>query len=154
MSSGINGMLEAALSYCRRGWSVVPVYEIVRGKCSCGNPDCKNPGKHPRVEWKKHQTSKADEPQIRRWWERWPSAWVGIVTGTVSELAVIDVDGKVGKEALEKVGIELPKTVTVKTGGGGWHYYYSYTSGEVKTKAGLLSKVDLRGDGGFVVAPP
>lgn len=154
MNSVRKGMLEAALGYCRRGWSVIPVHEVTGGKCSCGNTDCKNPGKHPRVEWKKHQTSKADESQIRRWWKRWPSAWVGIVTGSISGLAVVDVDGKKGQEALDKAGIELPVTVTVQTGGGGWHYYYRYSGGEVKTKAGLLPQVDFRGDGGFVVAPP
>ncbi len=64
--------------------------------------------------------------QIQRWWRRWPDANVGIVTGAVSGLVVLDVDPRKGGgdllAALEDVHGSLPRTVESLTGGGGQHF--------------------------------
>jgi hypothetical protein len=83
---------------------------------------------------------------------------VGIVTGVVSSVVVVDVDplhgGAASLEALEQAHGPLPDTVRATTGGGGWHVYFGHPGGSVPNKVGLVAGIDLRGDGGFVVAPP
>ena len=76
--------LEAALSYARKGWQVLPLHSIrPDGGCTCGNPGCGSPGKHPRTQ---HGVKDAttDEKLIRTWWSRWPDANVGVATGPAS----------------------------------------------------------------------
>ena len=70
----------------------------------------------------------------------------------------LDLDGPLGKQNFEKLKSELgelPETVTVNTGGGGIHYYFKIPIGmELKNSANqLIEKVDVRGEGGFVVGP-
>src|SRR5262245_34186061 len=80
-------LLQAALSYARRGWLVLPLHTARHGACACGHVPC--PGKHPRTA---HGVKEAtiDEETIRRWWQQWPEANVGIATGAVSGLVVLD----------------------------------------------------------------
>ena len=149
-------MLDVALDYHRRGWSVILAHGLIGGKLSCGKSACKSPGKHPRVSWKKYTETQADEAEIRKWWKDWPDASVGIITGRISGITVVDIDGDEGKQALKAAGIVAPTTVTVLPGGGGWHYYYRYPESGLSnaTKARILEGVDIRADGGFVIAPP
>ena len=146
--------LNAALSYQARKWSVIPVHTMRDGKCSCGILNCDRPGKHPRISWKDSMITAASEEQIRQWWAQWPDANVGIVTGKVSGITVVDIDGQEGLKSLIDSRIILPTTITVHTGGGGLHFYYATPEGGIKSSTGILTKVDIRGDGGFVVAPP
>jgi hypothetical protein len=87
-----------------------------------------------------------------------PDAGVGIVTGAVSGLVVVDVDlrhgGDVSLEGLEREHGRIPTTVECRTGGGGRHLYFTHPGGLIRNKVGLAPGVDLRGDGGYVVAPP
>jgi len=133
----------AALEYLARGWSVIPVEPR---------------GKRPLVAWLEFQDRQPTAAEVTGWFGRWPEANLGIVTGVVSGLAVLDVDaGHGGAQSL--VGLEnahgpLPRTITVATGGGGRHLYFSHPGGVVHNKVGLAPGIDLRGDGGCVVAPP
>lgn len=126
--------LDAALGYERRGFSVVPIR--VRGKA-------------PIVSWTEWQTRRPNETQIRMWWKAHPDAGVGIITGKISNLVVIDIDpGKGGKNE------GFPHTdMSVSTGGGGVHLYYQMPEGGCGTWVGQEG-VDVRGEGGLVVAPP
>jgi putative DNA primase/helicase len=102
---------------------------------------------------------------IRRWWERWPAANVGIATGPESGIFVLDVDGEDGQEslkALESLG-ELPKTLRAHTGRTGpdgkrtgFHLYFTWPPRtNLSNSAGRLGKgLDIRAAGGYVVAPP
>ena len=101
-----------------------------------------------------------DEKQIREWWNRWPKANIGIATG--NRLAVIDIDvdeakGKNGMDALkewEAIHSELPSpTWRALTPRGGVHLYY-WTDYPITNKVNHLEAVDIRGNGGYVVAPP
>ena len=135
--------LAAALEYCRRGWPVLPI---------------KAHDKRPLLAWEPFQRTPPDEVAIRKWFARWPDADVGILTGAVSGLVVLDVDAQhQGLESLSRIEAAwsaLPPTVECRTGGGGRHLYYRHPGGQVRNKAGLSPGIDLRGDGGYVVAPP
>jgi len=153
-------MLEEALRYEGLGLSVVPVHSVgANGRCSCGSARCRSPGKHPRASWRASQSSRLTPEELRKaLGPGAPKSNVGIVTGPISGVLVVDIDGEEGLESLRMAGRpleSLPVTPAVRTGGGGIHLYYRYPEGaEVKTAAGVLPKVDVRAQGGFVVAPP
>jgi hypothetical protein len=152
-------MLEAALAYAKRGWPVFPCHSIVNGKCTCGKPDCSSPGKHPRTK-NGFKDATTDEATIREWWRKWPNANIGIATGSESGLFVLDIDPEHGGEQSlqqlkDKYG-PLPETARVRTGSGGWHYYFRYPAGLrlPNSSSKLGPGIDTRGDGGYVIAPP
>lgn len=97
---------------------------------------------------------------IQQWWNDNPNANIGIVTGSVSGIVVLDLDARHGGlESLERLEEEfgkLPSTPTVLTGSGNdsQHRYFKHSGGIIRNKAGILPGIDLRGDGGYVVAPP
>lgn len=133
----------AARSYLTRGWSVIPI--VPREK-------------RPLVKWEDYQRRQASDGELDRWFTRWPDANVGIVTGAVSGLVVLDVDpghgGTASLAALETEHGTLPATVSARTGGGGRHYYFRHPGRTTGNRTGLAPGLDLRGDGGMVVAPP
>ena len=145
--------LETALEYLRRGGPVIPCHSIRNGRCTCGKADCDKPGKHSLIKWKEFQTRLPTEEEVEHWLKRWPFANIGIVTGAISGLVVLDVDGAEGAEAVAER--HLPQTIISETGGGGWHYFFEYPEGSnIGSRTGLLNKVDIRADGGYVLAPP
>ena len=154
--------LEDALNIAGKGWPVFPVHNVNPSQklCSCGNPNCDNPGKHPMtIEGFKDATT--DREIIKGWWARWPAANIGLKTGRSSGLFVLDIDKKSGGiesfEALEKNNGKIPQTLMVKTGGGGAHIYFAYpfNGDKIPCSASRVAKgVDVKGDGGYVVAPP
>lgn len=105
-----------------------------------------------------------DRAQVESWWAQYPSANIGIATGEINGLLVIDVDvkhdqGKYGDEslkALESELGELPETWVAITGSGGLHYYFRYPEGhDIRNSASQLAQdIDIRAQGGYVVAPP
>lgn len=105
-----------------------------------------------------------DRAQVESWWAQYPSANIGIATGEINGLLVIDVDikhdqGKYGDESLKDLESELgelPQTWVAITGSGGLHYYFKYPVGhEISISASQLGKdLDIRANGGYVVAPP
>jgi hypothetical protein len=115
-------------------------------------------GKRPLVAWLEFQERLATPGELEAWHARWPEANVGIVTGRISGLVVVDVDAGHGGEAslaqLEAAHGPLPLTVEALSGGGGRHLYFAHPGGRVGNRVGLLPGIDLRGDGGCVVAPP
>lgn len=127
-------MLDAALEYARRGWRVLP--------CD---------GKLPRCMHGVHDAT-VDESIIRRWWLRWPDADIGIATG--DGLCVLDVDVRHGGDtSLREIEHEYGEilTLTVRTGGGGLHLFLA---GDLPQRVGFRAGLDLKSDGGYVVAPP
>ena len=147
-------LLDAALSYAARGWRVFPVCTIVAGRCSCMKFGCDRQGKHPLTEHGLNDAS-TDPKTISDWWTSWPAANIGIATGASSGLVVLDVDaGKGGEDSLERLG-KMPDTVEVLTGGGGRHFYFKHPGKPIKNSVCRLGAgLDVRGDGGYVVAPP
>ena len=148
----------AAVAYAAAGLPVLPLHVPFDGVCSCGASGCRSPGKHPRLrDGLKGATS--DVAMVAEWWLRWPGANVGICTGARSGLLVLDVDvehgGVAALEALVRERGPLPKTPEAWTGGGGRHYYFLHPGVSVRNSAGRLGDgLDVRGDGGDVVAAP
>jgi hypothetical protein len=109
------------------------------------------------VAWERYQSARAAESTVRGWWRRWPEANVGVVTGAVSDLVVLDVDPRHGGDErltrLEDDHGDLPPTPEVVTGGSGRHLYFAHPGRTVATGP-LTDGLDLKGDGGLVVAPP
>lgn len=133
----------AAERYLAKGWSVVPL---------------RPHDKRPLIHWEHLQNERPSEDDIAEWFRRWPDANIGIVTGEISNLIVLDVDPKHGGDAalerLERKFRPLSATVEVTTGGGGRHLYFAHPGGLTRNRAGLAQGIDLRGDGGYIVAPP
>lgn len=151
--------VNAALRYAEAGWPVLPLHRPINEGCSCGKKACPSPGKHPRTR-NGVKDATTDPETIKQWWSQWPEANVGIATGRVSDLVVVDVDeGKGGAESLEnlqKLYGTLPPTREVRTGAGR-HLYYRYSAAGKKllnaVGLGGFEGIDLRTDGGYVVAP-
>jgi len=154
---------EFAEIYSYRGWHILPIWGISAGACDCHSPHCQAPGKHPLSAIAPHGVKDAttDMSIIGSWLMMQPNANIGIATGKNSGLVVLDIDSRHGGDDslfdLEAANGKLPPTLEVLTGGGGRHLYYKYPAGVqyVKSNAGQLGPgLDIRADGGYVVAPP
>ena len=136
-------ILNAALSYAAKGWPVIPL----RGK------------KPNSLHGVKDATTEPDI--ITGWWERWPDANVGIACGAKS-FDVIDIDGQKGENALvawlndrgifEEGKAALNSTLISLTAKGKHLCFQS--SGQLKNLVRAAEDVDIRTDGGYIVAPP
>lgn len=162
-------LCNAAAGYAQRGFAVIPVRWMDHGACSCQRgAECPSPGKHPvHDRWPDVATS--DPLEAAHWWrpapegiatEWWPKANVGIVTGRKSGIWVLDVDTYAGGDA-RLAGYEnrhgaLPETRVHGTGSGGTHYIFRHPGFDVRNNAKTVlgSGLDLRGERGFIVAPP
>lgn len=137
---------EAAITYIKQGFAVIPLE--VRGKRPLTTHGVKDATLDPVV--------------VQSWWDKWKNANVGIATGQISGgLCVIDMDidenkGLDGWKSLrdwqDKHGIIAPSWLC-KTGRGGYHYYF-ISNEPVQNRVAVIPGVDVRGDGGYVVAPP
>src|ERR1035437_1768989 len=140
-------MVARGLAYAARGWPVFPVSALT---------------KKPLIkDWPNRATT--DPKVIRATWRKSPKAGIGIVTGSRSKLVVVDLDVKNDKDGpgnwdnyLQSKGADLPQTWTVRTRSGGEHRYYRVPeSADYTNSAGVVAEgVDVRGTGGYVVAPP
>ncbi len=121
---------QAAVDYRERGWSPIRLK-----------------GKIPAEPWAEYQERRMPLEEIEA--KPWPG--VGIVTGAISDLAVLDFDSPEAEVELTRRG--HPATPMAKTARG-MHAYFQHPGGELPTRIGLGSGLDLKGDGGYVVAPP
>lgn len=134
----------AALHYADMGLAVIPL---------------KPRDKKPLFDnWTEIGT--CDKDLVTRWWTSNPMANVGILTGQKSHCFVLDVDPKNGgRDSYEDLLFhhgQFPDTWQDTTGGsgGGFHLYFRYPNFEIRNAAGLFPGIDIRGNGGQVVAPP
>ncbi len=138
--------LKTALLYASWGWHVFPVN-----------------GKIPFPKTKGFKDASSDPVVVAALFNRYPGANIGIATGPVSKLFVVDIDVKDNKVGEESIAIlqaqndELPATVESETWSGGRQMFFRYPQDgkEIKNSQNKLGKdIDIRGDGGYVVAPP
>ena len=134
-------------------------YIVVNGstRCSCVNPDCRDPGKHPYPRHSPNGFKNASkDPQVIRRWSSGPYN-IGIATGAVSGIVVVDVDPRNGGDkslaSLEAEHGAFPSTWRAFTGGGGEHIYFAHPGGYIE-RADFAPGINLKGDGGYVIAPP
>ncbi len=129
-------VLHMAKEYiCKFGYSVIPV-----GR-----------DKKPIIDWKEYQTRYPTDEELEAWFSDGNNN-IAIVTGPISGIAVLDIDGKEGEESIKQNKLYLPPTPCVKTGKG-YHYYFKYQDG-VRNFTRRYPGIDLRGEGGYVLAPP
>lgn len=139
----MNQMLKSALWYRqKRDFSVIPVGQ----------------DKKPPLKWEQYQTEKPSIEQIQEWWTgEYKGYNVGIVTGKISNLTVVDVDKKPGEvPGFEAINPLLPDTLitpVAQSPSGGEHLYFQFLEG-TRNRTGFLPGCDLRSEGGYIVAPP
>jgi hypothetical protein len=143
-----------------RGWHVLPLYSVEDGACNCWKgAACKDPGKHPRIARGFHGAT-TDPDKIDHWWSMWPVSNVGIATGAVSGLVVVDIDFKNGAEATLRDLYAAGKSfgderLQVRTPGPGFHLYYRHPGGTIRSGTNVIGPgIDIRADGAYVCAPP
>lgn len=130
---------DTAWSYAQRGWSPIPL-----------QPKKKEP--FPGIPLKPYMREKpATMQKISAWGRRWPDANIGLATGKISGFFVLDCDSLEAVKLVRERGI--PDTLSAMTGKGA-HFYFAYPDFSVCNRTGILPGVDIRGDGGYVVAPP
>ena len=165
--------LDWALQYAKKGCRVLPIWWIADGRCACNDATCRSPGKHPIGFMVPDGLKSAsnDTETITAWANQSPNMNIAIATGSASNLIVLDLDVReVGEDVVDgeyelKVwlasrGIELPETMVQSTGGGGSHILLDWplVAGSLRpaiaSRTNWLPGVDIRADGGYVVAAP
>ena len=149
--------VDHAVQYAEKGWHVLPLHSVIEGKCTCGKVGCTSAGKHPQT-MNGLKSATTDKDTLNAWFKHWPKANIGIATGAISGIGVIDIDPKHGGEdsffeLTTKYG-KVPDTVEAITQSQGRHIIFQYEDG-FRTTAGKLGRgIDTRGDGGYIVAAP
>lgn len=133
-------MFQQAATYYRNkfNFSVIPVGQ----------------DKRPLIKWQGYQKEKPDDKQIQEWGKKFPRANVGIVTGRISNIAVVDIDEEQGYQEIAKY---IPCTVDFpicSTPSGGQHWYFRMPEQDIRLNARVIPGCDLRAEGGYIVAPP
>jgi len=136
----MNDRLNAALAYQKQGISVVPIAPR---------------DKKPLIPWEECQHRRGGLEEITAWWSKWPDANVGVVTGAISSVVVIDLDSVEAKESLKALlpNFDLAIVPRSRTGKG-WQLFFKHPGINVANRTGVTAGLDVRGDGGYVVAPP
>jgi putative DNA primase/helicase len=159
--------LEAAISLAQtRGFACFPLhsYDFEAMSCTCYNPDCTVPAKHPACPHG-HLDATTNADELRALFTETQSTYlnVGVSCGRVSGgIVVIDIDPRNGgwdslgelEYIAEVQGVSL-STLSSSSGGGGAHLWYKLPSDLiVPKKTGIKAGIDLQGEGAYVVAPP
>lgn len=155
--------LAGAIECGKRGFRVFPVHSVRGTTCTCQGwldkndmGPCEHPGKHPRFRnWQERATT--DPVAIEEFWWNHKGANVAIATGAGSGIFVLDIDVRNGGgdslDTLIHQHGRMPDTLEAVTGSRR-HFYFQHPGVTVPNMVGLLPGIDVRGDGGLVVAPP
>jgi hypothetical protein len=146
------GKLSMAVRYAEAGIAVVPLHGTDGGRCTCDDPKCAQPGKHPRTE---HGIcASADTQSVRRLWKKWPHAKIAIAFGGPSKLLGLEIHGGTGRKSLraltERNG-KLLRTVTIRDWDT-WVRLFRHNDAGAAGRA-LGEGLRLLGDGDFMIAP-
>lgn len=133
LDNNTNLILKQAIFLSEKmGWSIIPISK----------------DKKPLVEWKVYQTEKASREHLERWFSN-PQVNIGVVTGKISNLFIVDIDPRHGGSDTDFQNV---KTVKSKTGGGGFHIFFQYEEG-FQNHANIKPGIDTRGEGGYAILP-
>jgi hypothetical protein len=133
---------QQAVRFVRHQWNIFPVRKLSK------EPATRNGVLDATLE----------EERITQWWWRHPDDNIGLACGAASNVVVLDVDGDVGALSLRQLESQhtaIPVTASVDTPSGGRHFYFKHPGTEIRNSVSMLGMgIDIRGDGGYVVAPP
>lgn len=145
--ASLTGLSPSAAAY-RYAEAGIPVFPCVTG------------GKRPLTKRGFHEAS-AEPRQVARWWARWPRANIGMPTGQISGLEVVDVDvhgairGFAAFELARREGLTDRWAAFIRTPSGGVHAYYPADPELVQPSWQVArAGIDFRGSGGYVIVPP
>lgn len=126
-----------ALQYAKAGFSIIPL---------------KPRKKTPLIKWARFQKRKATEKEISNWWRKWPDANIGLLTGKINGITVFDQDGPQAEQIIKASGglPPGPQSITNK----GRQYFFRQPGFSVQNDVNKKLDLDIRGDGGYIVAPP
>lgn len=132
---------EYAIDYVDSGWSVLPV-----------KPEEKRPY---MMNWLQYTHSRATKDVVENWFRNLSGAGIGVVTGKISNMVVLDVESYC-KIPIDELLRMYPTQMYSRTGSGGYHLFYQYPPNvsKVSNRVGIFDGADLRADGGFIVLPP
>lgn len=138
-----NPFLEAALLYREKfDLSIIP---MVPGE------------KRASIKWKEFQTRKPTIEEIRQWWKESPNSNIGIITGKLNNICVVDFDKYAEGYSEETAGQYFSDSLiapTVDTPRGGQHLYFQYPEENLTINSGAIPGIDFRGEGGIITVPP
>ena len=136
-----------AIEYLKLGWSVIPI---------SWEGSNKKP-KTPLIKWEPYQHKLPEEGELLQWWAQWPQANIGIVTGELSGIVVVDIESLESQDAYAYEFGEIHATICQTTGReNGIHLFFKHPKDGNRyiTRAGVRPDMDTRGDGGYVVIAP
>ena len=141
MTMTMNSVLEQANEYIDQGWSILPV-----------KPSEKRPY---MTNWLQYQHVKATKEMAENWFTSLTGAGVGMVTGRISGVVVLDIESYC-KIPIEELLRRYPTQMVSRTGSGGYHLFYLYPNDvpKIANRVGIFEGADIRADGGFIVLPP
>ncbi len=144
---------DIAYMYAESGIDIFPIYHIENGSCSCPAKQCKSKGKHPQTN--KGFQDASTNIQILNIWFQNKILNLGMPTG--NGIYILDIDPRNGGldsfETIQKKYKFSPQTLTVKTGGNGYHCYYkSYL--DLPKVGNLYPGIDFLGRGSYAIIPP
>lgn len=143
-----------ALRYLDEGRSVFPVCRPAGRPHRCiHHGNCTSPGKVPLVAWDRYQDQLPTREEVISWWTVWPDANIGMATGHVSGIDVLDGDSMDARSWATEQGIE-PGAVVLTGKVGGTHWHFSTNGTAHKNFARRRPGLDFRGEGGYVLLPP
>ena len=134
-------MNELINEYLNSGWSILPV-----------KPDEKRPY---MTNWLQYNKTRATRNQVENWFKNLSGAGVGVVTGKISNIIVLDIESYC-KTPIEEILKKYPTKLISRSGSGGYHLFYQFPTGvsKVSNRVKIFDGADLRADGGFIVLPP
>ena len=145
----------AALGYIRRGWPVFVLGRSKRPVANCTACDTAGKDHDPAacacLTCHGFYAATLDPARLAAMLRTVPRGLLAIRTGTVSGLCVVDIDPRNGGQLDRDL---MSPTATVATGGGGWQLYYRHPGGPTLPALPGVPGVDIKADGGYVVAPP
>lgn len=136
-----NSVLAQANEYIDQGWSILPV-----------KPSEKRPY---MTNWLQYQHTRATKEMADSWFTSLTGAGVGMVTGRISGVVVLDIESYCSIP-IDELLRRYPTQMVSRTGTGGYHLFYLYPNGvsKIANRVGIFEGADIRADGGFIVLPP
>ena len=130
-----------AIEYVDSGWSILPV-----------KPEDKRPY---MTNWLQYNHTRASKEMAVNWFKQLSGAGIGVVTGRISNMVVLDVESYC-PTPIEELLKMYPTQMISRTGSGGYHLFYQYPQNvtKISNRVGIFEGADLRADGGFIVLPP